>query len=202
MNPGSPALLCVDLYNDFTSAKRAIPRRPVSDSVGVLDNLRSIVAAARSAGIAVYHVPHHRWEPGHYDGWKYLSPSQQAGDQRQAFAKGSWGGSFHDDFQPQPGDVVVTEHWGPAGFPNTNLEHQLRRHGHEKLILVGFMANTCIEATARLGMELGFHITLVTDATAARSAEAMHAAHQINGPTYAHEILDTAELLAALGGTQ
>jgi nicotinamidase-related amidase len=47
-------------------------------------------------------------------------------------------------------------------------------------------------------MELGYHVTLVTDATAAFSQEMMHAAHQLNGPTYAHEILTTAELISAL----
>ena len=47
-------------------------------------------------------------------------------------------------------------------------------------------------------MELGYHVTLVRDATAAFSHEAMHAAHDINGPTYAHAILTTEELLAGL----
>jgi hypothetical protein len=32
------------------------------------------------------------------------------------------------------------------------------------------------------------------------SAEAMHAAHEINGPTYAHAILTTAEVVATLVG--
>ena len=41
-------------------------------------------------------------------------------------------------------------------------------------------------------------ICLVTDATAAFSPEAMHAAHIINGPTYAHAILTTRELVAQL----
>ncbi len=47
-------------------------------------------------------------------------------------------------------------------------------------------------------MELGYHVTLVKDATAAISQEAMYAAHAINGPTYAHAILTTEELLAQL----
>lgn len=96
------------------------------------------------------------------------------------------------------GDVVVTEHWASSGFPNTDLEHQLKRYGKEKIICVGLLANTCLEATARIGMELGFHITLVRDGTAARSHEAYHAAMNIDGPTYAHEILTTAELVAAI----
>ena len=47
-------------------------------------------------------------------------------------------------------------------------------------------------------MELGFHVTLFCDATAAFSHDHMHAAHQLNGPTFAHAILSAAELLVAL----
>jgi nicotinamidase-related amidase len=39
--------------------------------------------------------------------------------------------------------------------------------------------NTCIEATARLGMELGYHVTLIKDAIAALSHEGMHAALEV-----------------------
>jgi len=48
-------------------------------------------------------------------------------------------------------------------------------------------------------MELGYHVTLVKDATADFSAEAMHAAHAVNGPTYAHAITTTGALIAELG---
>ena len=64
--------------------------------------------------------------------------------------------------------------------------------------MVGMIANTCIEATARLGMELGYHVTLIKDATAAFSHEGMHAAHEVNGPEFAHAILTTRELLSLL----
>jgi nicotinamidase-related amidase len=62
--------------------------------------------------------------------------------------------------------------------------------------------NTCIEATARLGMELGYHVTLTRDATAAFSHEGMHAAHEINGPLFAHAIMATNELLPKLPASQ
>jgi nicotinamidase-related amidase len=60
------------------------------------------------------------------------------------------------------------------------------------------LANTCVEATARCGAELGHHVTLVRDATAAFSSDPMHAAHEINGPTFAHAILTTDAVIAAL----
>jgi len=50
-------------------------------------------------------------------------------------------------------------------------------------------------------MELGFHVTLVRDGTAARSREALYAALDNDGPTYAHEIPTTAELVSAIRNT-
>jgi len=94
--------------------------------------------------------------------------------------------------------VIAKEHWAQSGFANTDLDQQLRQHGISHVILIGLLANTCIESTGRYAMEIGYHVTLVRDATAAFSEEMMHAAHALNGPTYAHAILSTAELLAAL----
>lgn len=199
-DPKITAVLCVDLYNDFLSEDGKLWPwvKDIAEEVGLLDNLRTVVRTARQAGIAIYHVPHHRSEPGDYLNWTYPSPYQLGAAERQIFAKGTWGGTFHEDFQVQPGDIVATEHWASSGFPNTDLDHQLKRYGKEKIIMIGLLANTCLEATARIGMELGYHVTLVRDATSARSHEALHAALDIDGPTYAHEILTTAELVAAL----
>jgi nicotinamidase-related amidase len=194
------ALLCIDFYNDFLSEDGKLWPwvKDMAKEVNLLDNLHTIVGTARELGVTVCHVPHHRWEPGDYVNWKYPSPYQLGAVERQIFAKNSWGGTFHDDFQVQAGDIVATEHWGSSGFPHTDLDHQLKRNGKEKIILIGLLANTCLEATGRIGMELGYHVTLVRDATAARTPEAMHAAMDIDGPTYAHAILTTAELVAAL----
>jgi len=56
------------------------------------------------------------------------------------------------------------------------------------------VANTCVESTARFGMELGYDVTLINDATAAFSHQGIRAAHEVNGPTFAHAILTTEEL--------
>jgi nicotinamidase-related amidase len=74
----------------------------------------------------------------------------------------------------------------------------LKQKNVSHLILIGLIANTCIESTARFAVELGYHVTLVRDATAAFTREAMQAAHDINAPSFAHAVLTTAELIAAL----
>jgi nicotinamidase-related amidase len=127
-----------------------------------------------------------------------MNPTQVRANQTHGFAVGSWGGEFHPEFGPRDGDVVVLEHWGQSGFANTDLDAQLTQRGIEKIILVGFVANTCVESTARFGMELGYHVTLIKDVTAAFEPEGMHAAHEVNGPRFARAILTTKELIAAL----
>jgi nicotinamidase-related amidase len=47
-------------------------------------------------------------------------------------------------------------------------------------------------------MEFGYNVTPVKDATAAFSQEGMHAAHEVNGPSFAHAIPTTEESLALL----
>ncbi|GGG70267.1 isochorismatase family cysteine hydrolase [Paenibacillus radicis (ex Gao et al. 2016)] len=197
---GITGLLLVDPYNDFLSneGKAYARHQEVSESVNLLKHLKEIVDRARKVGIRVFYVPHHRSEPDDFDTWLYPNPNQVRAQKSQIFAKGSWGGEFHPDFQPHKGDVIIKEHWASSGFANTDLDHQLKMHGLQKIIVIGLLANTCIEATARFGSELGYHVTLVKDATAAYSKEAMHSAHEVNGPTFAHAILTTEELLAQL----
>ena len=197
---GPTALLLVDPYNDFLSegGKLWPMVEGVATEVGLLANLRAITAAARRNSIPIFIVPHRRWEPGDYEDWDHPTPYQVASSVRQSFAKGTWGGEWHPDFVPHQGDIVVKEHWGSSGFANTDLDFQLRQHGIRNLIPIGLLANTCIETTSRFAVELGYHVTLVKDATAAFSEEMMYAAHDLNGPTFAHEILTTAELLAEL----
>jgi hypothetical protein len=43
-----------------------------------------------------------------------------------------------------------------------------------------------------------YHVTLVQDSTAAFDREGLHAAHEVNGPSFAHAILTTEELLTLL----
>jgi nicotinamidase-related amidase len=193
-------LLLVDPFNDWLSdGGKLWPRvKAVAESVDLLTHLSALLDTARRTGVAVLYVPHRRWREGDYDGWRYPSPWQITTDREALLAEGSWGGDWHPDLAPQPGEVIIQEHWGENGFFNTDLDLQLKQHGIEKVIVAGVAANTSVEATARFGAELGYHVTLVRDATAALSGEAMRAAHEINGPTFAHAIVTTDDVIAAL----
>jgi nicotinamidase-related amidase len=194
------ALLIVDPYNDFMSegGKLYSVTKPQADSVGFYENMRLLVPSVRAAGIKVFIVPHHRTRPTDFANWQHINPVQVDTKAKSCFEDGAWGGQFHPEFGPQPGDVVALEHWAQNGFANTDLDAQLKQHGIQKLIFVGFIANSCVESTARMGMELGYHVTLIKDATAAFNPEGMVAA-EVNSKLYAHAVLSTKELLQLLG---
>ncbi len=198
--PEKTGLLLVDPYNDFLSEGGKLWPfvKEVAEEVHLHDHLREILAAVRAANIQVFIAPHRRWEPGDYDGWDHPNPDQIGSGRIQTFAKGTWGGEWHPDFAPQPGDIIVKEHWGQSGFANTDLDFRLKQRGIINVVVVGLLANTCIESTSRFAMELGYHVTLVRDATAAFSKDRMHAAHELNGPSFAHAILTARDLVTAL----
>lgn len=195
---GKTAIVLVDPYNDFLSEGGKLwPQiADVAVSVDLISHLKVIVAAARAANAPIIFAPHHRAEPNDLEHWDHPTPYQRAGSEVQAFAKDSWGGSFREEFQAREGDIVAREHWTASGFANTDLDFQLKQRGIVRIVVIGLVANTCIEGTARAGVDLGYEVILVRDATAAFSHDAMRAAHEINAPNYAHAVVTTAELLS------
>ena len=103
---------------------------------------------------------------------------------------------------PAPGEIVAQEHWCSSGFANTDLDLQLKKHGIHKLIVIGLIAHTCIEATVRFAAELGYEVTVVRDAVADTSDEMMHVALDINIPNYASAVVSTKELLKTISSAQ
>ena len=78
------------------------------------------------------------------------------------------------------------------------MDLQLKKHGIHKLIVIGLIAHTCIEATVRHAAELGYEVTVVKDAVADYSDEMMHAALDLNIPNYASAVVTTAAILDSL----
>jgi ureidoacrylate peracid hydrolase len=194
------ALLVIDPYNDFISEGGKIwdRIRTVAEANQCVPNMERVLSAARNAGLRVFYALHRRYRPGDYETWKYIAPIQKAAWNRKSFEDGTWGGEIRDEFKPQPGDVVASEHWCSSGFANTDLDLQLKKHGIHQLIIIGLIAHTCVEATVRYAAELGYEATIVKDATADYSDQEMHAALDINIPNYAGAIVTTTEIVDAI----
>ncbi|MFC4527091.1 cysteine hydrolase [Dyella halodurans] len=199
--PDLTGLLIVDPYNDFLSEGGKLYQlsRETLASFHVVEHMRQVLAAARSRGIKVFIAPHHRWrDSDRHLHWKTMPPVQASAYGNRVFADGTWGGSFHPDFVPLPGDVVALEHWMSSGFANTDLDLQLKKHGLRKLILIGMRANTCIESTLRFAAELGYEVTVVKDAIGSFGHAEMDASLEFNMPAYANAILSTKEVVDKL----
>ena len=194
------ALLVIDPYNDFISEGGKIWDRlkTVAEANGCIPHMLQVLNAARKAELRVFYALHHRYRPGDYETWKYIAPVQKAAWSRKTFEYGTWGGEIRREFEPQPGEIVSLEHWGSSGFANTDLDLQLKKHGIQQLIVMGLIAHTCVEATVRYAAELGYEVTMVKDATADYSDDAMHAALDVNIPNYAGAIVTTSEIVDSI----
>ena len=196
------ALLVIDPYNDFIAEGGKVWDRlqAVAEANRCVPHMVQVLQAARQAGLRVFYALHRRYRPGDYESWKYIAPIQEAAWAHKTFEHGTWGGEIRSEFAPQPGDIVALEHWCSSGFANTDLDVQLKQHGMHQLIVIGLIAHTCVEATVRYAAELGYEVTMVKDATASYSEEAMHAALAINIPNYARAMVTTNEVVDALSG--
>jgi ureidoacrylate peracid hydrolase len=192
-------LVVIDPYNDFISegGKLWDRLRDVAEANECVPHMRQVLDAARQADIRVFYALHHRYRPGDYETWKYIAPIQKAAWSRKSFEYGTWGGEIASGFEPAPDDVVAQEHWCSSGFANTDLDVLLKRHGIRRLITIGLIAHTRLEATVRFGAELGYEVTVVNDATASYSDREMHAALEVNLPNYA-TVVTTEEVVQVL----
>ena len=194
------ALLVIDPYNDFISEGGKIWNRikGVAEANKCVPNMLEVLSVVRKVGLRVFYAMHHRYRPGDYETWKYIAPIQVRGWKSKVFEYGTWGGEIRSEFAPKPGEIVAQEHWCSSGFSNTDLDVQLKKHGIHKLIVIGMIAHTCVEATVRYAAELGYEVTVVRDATADYSDREMQAALEVNLPNYASAILTTAEIVSAI----
>ena len=197
---GSTALLVIDPYNDFISEGGKIwPRiSAVAEANHCVQHMLEVLQAARKAGLRVFYALHHRYRPGDYESWQHIAPIQKSAWTSKAFEYGTWGGEIRPEFAPQTGDVVAAEHWCSSGFANIDLDLLLKRHGIHRIIVVGLIAHTCVEATVRFAVELGYEVTVVKDATADYSDTHMQAALDVNLPSYASAIVTTQDVVESL----
>jgi len=64
-------------------------------------------------------------------------------------------------------DIITKKPWVQSSFANTGLDHQPKEHGIKEIVILAMVMNACIESTGRrFRMEIGYHLTLVKNATA------------------------------------
>jgi gluconolactonase len=176
IDPRRAALVIQDLQNDViieggAFADSGAPTHATSQNV--VENVKSLAAACRSAGVPVVHV----WyivDPG-APGLKLNAPLFNGVKDANALVRGSWGAAPADGLEPQEGDHVV-EKMRMNAFYDTRLDILLRGLGVETVIITGAWTNMSIEHTARHAADAGYRAVVASDGTSTVNDEWQHAA--------------------------
>jgi nicotinamidase-related amidase len=83
------------------------------------------------------------------------------------------------ELEQQSEDILITkQRWG--AFTGTDLDEELRKRAVTQIALTGIATSFGVESTARCAHELGYNVTLVTDAMTDRDIEShRHAVEKI-----------------------
>jgi nicotinamidase-related amidase len=136
-----PVLLLIDLQQAVDHPSWGERNNPQAES-----NVARLLAAWRSRRLPVIHVRHDSLEPG-----STYRPDQP-------------GHAFKPEALPASGEPVVVKQTNSA-FIGTPLETMLRADDRHTLVIVGVSTSNSVEATVRMGGNLGFDVCLVADAT-------------------------------------
>src|ERR671937_2362018 len=176
LDPARSALIIQDLQNDViidggAFADSGAPEHARSQNV--VENVKSLAAAARSAGVPVIHV----WDivDAGAPGLKLNAPLFEGVKESNGLVRGSWGAAPAEGLEPQEGDHVV-EKMRMNGFYDTRLDILLRGLGVETLIISGAWTNMSIEHTARHAADAGYRAVVASDGTSTINEEWQHAA--------------------------
>ena len=177
---GKTALILIDIQKiaspePFVKAaiKKGFPEEEVRKAVTdyekrfwkAVENAAKILKVCRQKGIEIVHV--HLEAPT-------KNPLHTAKVNRKiglVVPPASEDSQSLDPVRPLPDELIVNKTNGGA-FSGTNLDFVLRNMDIDTLILVGFLTDECVAATAYHASDIGYDVLLVRDATATHRNEA------------------------------
>lgn len=84
--------------------------------------------------------------------------------------RGSWDGKVIDELAPDEDEIVLPK-GSSSVFVSTHIDYILRNLGVKQLVLAGLLTDQCVESAVRDACDLGYLVTLVTDACASITKE-------------------------------
>ena len=147
------ALIVIDLQHGIVR----LPVAPLSADV-VVERCAQLVEAFHGKNLPVVKVNVAGGAPGRNEqarhsgelpaDWAVLVPQMALKDDEIAITKKTWG-----------------------GFHNTDLHEQLQQRGITQVVVCGIATSIGVESTARQAYELGYNVTLATDAMTCLNAD-------------------------------
>lgn len=139
---GDAVLLVIDIQEGFEEAVWGRRNNPLMEA-----RVAELLHAWRVTGRPVFHAKHMSTSP--------TSPLRP----------GHPGNDFKAMAMPRASEPVIEKRVNNC-FIGTSLEADLRRRGHDTLVIAGMTTNHCVSTTTRMAANLGFATSLVSDATA------------------------------------
>jgi ureidoacrylate peracid hydrolase len=127
-------------------------------------NMQRVQAACRRAGIEViYTVIENLTKNGRDRSLDYKISGLDV-------SKGSWEARVLDAIAPS-GDEIVLPKTSSSVFISTNIDYVLRNLGVRFLLIAGILTDQCVDSAIRDACDLGYLVTVITDACATHSQE-------------------------------
>jgi ureidoacrylate peracid hydrolase len=173
IDPAHAALLIVDVQNYCAhpdgAGSRKLDAQQCRYLLGrlreiVLPNLQRLQSACRRAHIeVVYAAVENMTRDGRDRSLDYKISEIDV-------PRGSWEARVLDEIAPAE-DEMIFRKTSSSVFISTNIDYVLRNLGVRSLIVAGMMTDQCVESAVRDACDLGYLVTLVTDACVTDSAE-------------------------------
>ena len=154
-----------------------------------LPNLARLLAACRAARIEIIHtVIENLTRDGRDRSLDYKISGLHV-------PRGSWDAAVLGAITPLPDEIIFPK-TSSSPFVSTNIDYVLRNLGVRSLIIAGILTDQCIDSAVRDACDLGYLVTVVTDACATHRQE-RHDWSLRNNRGYARQ-RTTDELLAEI----
>ena len=165
IDPTHAVLLIIDVQNYCDRAKVGKTeyfRQSLRDAV--VPNIRRLQSACRSGGIEVmYSVIENMTRDGRDRSLDYKISDIDV-------PRGSWEAQVLDEIAPAD-DEMIFRKTSSSVFISTNIDYVLRNLRVGSLIVAGLLTDQCVESAVRDACDLGYLVTLVSDACTTASAE-------------------------------
>jgi ureidoacrylate peracid hydrolase len=171
IDPAHAALLIIDVQNYCAHPSGAAWRDHAPDAYFVrtlrevvIPNLQRLQSACRQAHIEIVYAAVENMTRDDRD--RSLDYKISGID----VPPGSWDAQVLDEIAPTE-DEMIFRKTSSSVFISTNIDYVLRNIGVRSLIIAGLMTDQCVESAVRDACDLGYLVTLVTDASITDSTE-------------------------------
>ena len=179
LDPATTALIVIDMQRDFCSPGGYAHQAglDITRMQAVVGQVKALLAAARAAGLHVFHT-----REGHLPDLSDCPPAKlarsvaagapigSAGPLGRLLVRGEQGHDFVPELRPLSCEHVIDKP-GYGAFHKTTLGALLGAFGIRRLLICGVTTEVCVHSTLREAVDRGLVCTTVGDATAASQAE-------------------------------